>query len=127
MRYARIWAGCGAVLVAVSASMASAAVLQRGAAAKALGQMEGGSETNRGPTRAFSYAPSTSAPSTSAPIAANPAPVETPQPSANAQSQDSSTRSFSYQGAPVYNPGVYRQGVAGPRYTHAERKALGEY
>ena len=120
MRYARVWAGCGAVLVVVSASMASAAVLQRGAAAKALGQMEGGSETNRGPTRAYSYAPSTSTP-----ITTSAAPAETIQPSA--QKQDSSTRSFSYQAAPVYNPGVYRQGVTGPRYTHAERKALGEY
>ncbi len=127
MKYSNVGAGVlGTAAVGLLASLAFAGPLERDATSKALGDFSGRGITRQAVpyqnNRAFSYEPQVAAPTA-------PAPAEVAQPNAAvAQSQDNSTRSFSYQAAPqMGNAQVNRASARIPRYTHAELKAHGEY
>ena len=115
MRYLNFLSGVGALLLALSAGMATAA--QRDAASKALGDMQGLTPP-RQVYRAYSYAPANAA----APV------IATEQPQAAAPEQDNSTRSFSYQATPSNNAvQMNRRATRVPGYIRADRKAKSEY
>jgi hypothetical protein len=128
MRYAKFLSSVAAVLFLLSAGLAMAGPGERYATSKALGDYQG-RILPRTLNRSYSYTPGNgtwtpSAPGTNA--------QQTPAAPATAANQDSSTRSFSYQGqgsAPSGNAawGYYRQAPKSPGFYRADRKALGEY
>ena len=119
MRYLNVLSGVGAVLLALSAGMATAA--QRDASSKALGDMQGRT-IPRQVNRAYSYAPANAV---AAPVTA----TEQPQAMAPATpTQDNSARSFSYQAAPSNNAvQMNRRATRVPGFFRADRKAKSEY
>jgi hypothetical protein len=119
MRYLNFLSGVGALLLALSAGMATAA--QRDAASKALGNMQG-LTVPRQTNRAYSYAPANAV---AAPVIA----TEQPQATAPATSEEgSSTRSFSYQATPSNNAvQLNRRATRVPGFLRADRKAKSEY
>jgi hypothetical protein len=119
MRYSNVLSGVGAVILSLSAGMATAG--QRDASSKALGDMQGRT-LQRQVNRAYSYAPANAV---AAPVTA----AEQPQATAPATSgQDNSTRSFSYQSAPSNNAvQMNRRATRVPGFFRADRKAKSEY